>query len=96
MPNDDDDKPISLEGHAPQREPFATAGEAEYTALYMTMVKIFLDKAAVRLLQYPPPELAEGDPYKITYTAEFSAADIRLLTKKLKIRLPRVKLVTLT
>lgn len=95
MSNNDDDKIISLEGNAAQPEPKEVAGAAEYQALYMCMVKIFLDNAAKRLLQYPPPELGEGDPYKLTYTAEFSAADIRILAKKFKIRLPRVKLVTL-
>jgi hypothetical protein len=76
-----------------QPEPLEVANEEDYKKLYMVMVNVFVQKAAGRLLQYPPPNLAEGDPYKISYTAEFSAADIRLLAKKLKIRLPRVKLI---
>lgn len=72
------------------------ATEAEYKVMYLAMIKIFLDMAAMRLMQYPPPELSEGDTYKLSYTAEFTASDVRLLAKKLKIRLPRVKLVTLS
>jgi hypothetical protein len=76
------------------------ASDEDYERLYAAMVEVFHQTATKSFAKRHMknelfPRFSEGEPFELTFTAQFRPQDIQLLAARLGIRLPRVKLITL-